>query len=242
MFNFAFNVTQKELVILFNRVLSTGDHVEITSTNHIVYLAVKKDCYVLYDPMPITIKRNNKSLAKLIKERFFTDEGIQSDYMPMSIHVFSENKEAIKPTQASLFKKLIEKRGKNKRLNQRAWDGATSLYIAAFDNCEPVVRMLASEGCDLNLSNKHLYTPIAIAAQCDNAEIIQLLVKHHADVNKTSQHKNTPLHLAAQYGHMKTIETLVAAKANILLKNKKDETPFLVAVRNHQWPTAAFFL
>lgn len=238
-FNFALNLSVKELEQVFAWTLYTGDHVQIATIDHVAYVRVTDNQYVFYNPEPVFIPRENKLLAKMIKTDFFTASDINAKSMPLAIHIFSERKGLNRPSVDFLFKELMQKRGREKKLNQLSESGVTSVYMAAFDNCQEVLRSLIAAGANLDIPNTKMNTPASIAAQHDNAEIIKILASHHAHLNKANLKQYTPLHFAAKRGFLTTVHTLLDAKANLYIKNNCDETPLMSAIRNHHWNVAS---
>lgn len=241
-FNFAFNFTEKELIAFLKKALLYGDHVLISSTSHTVYVSIKEGEFTFYDPHPIVIKpADSKALVQVIEKEFFKENDRSVDYMPMAIHIFSDNQEIKRPKPETILEEIIKKRGKNHNLNQQAWDGSTALFIAAFDNCESVVEVLAKRGANVNLANRtESLTPAAIAAICDNAGVIKTLIKYKADLKKADRFGFTPLHIAVKHGFLNSVRILVEGKANLNLRNKEDDTPLMLAIRREQWNCAAY--
>jgi uncharacterized protein len=102
-------------------------------------------------------------------------------------------------------------------------EGSTPLHLATLCNHKEIVRLLISNGADVNAKDDNGYTPLFGAVfdyeAGDRREVVQLLITRGADVNATDTDGLTPLHNAAMNGKKEIIELLLANKADPSAKN-----------------------
>ena len=81
--------------------------------------------------------------------------------------------------------------------------GETPLHIFSTDGVR-IAQLLLSHGVDVEIHDKHHWTPLGVASFHGNVEVAQVLLDHGATVNVKDDYGWTPLHLASQYrGHHK---------------------------------------
>ena len=71
------------------------------------------------------------------------------------------------------------------------------------------IRVLISEGADVNARSRSGWTPLMYAASNSNLEIVQLLLEKGADVNARNNNDWTPLMYAAGYSSNPEIKQLL---------------------------------
>ena len=96
------------------------------------------------------------------------------------------------------------------------------------------IRVLISEGADVNARDTDGLTPLMIAAKFSSTpEIVQLLLEKGAEVNATSTDGWTPLMSAARYSSTPEIVQLLIEKgAELEARSTAGSTPLMVAARN----------
>ena len=77
----------------------------------------------------------------------------------------------------------------------------TSLYVAAQEGKEAVVRPLIEAGADVNKTKDNNATPLYIAAQEGYETVVRALIEVGADINKAINDGRTPLVVAAHEDH-----------------------------------------
>ena len=103
---------------------------------------------------------------------------------------------------------------------------AGPIHNAAFSGNAEVVKHYIDAGTDVNVMNKHGWTPLHEAVTGGHKEIADLLIAKGADVNaKEAKNRITPLHWAVWRGRKEIVELLIAKGANLNVKNKDGGTP-----------------
>ena len=119
--------------------------------------------------------------------------------------------------------------------NAHLWgDEANSLHEAAAASDIQQVKLLISQGTNLDARNDRGWTPLHNAAANGRKEVAELLIENGADVNAQHNFGGTPLHLAAGGGHKEMIELLIAKGADINMRNMSGFAPLNIAMlRGH---------
>lgn len=98
-----------------------------------------------------------------------------------------------------------------------------SLYMAAAQGKEDLVRLLLDKGANPNTRNELGMSPLHVATQKGHLSVVHLLLDNGADVNAKTPHPTemTPLHLASHHGHKDVVELLLSRGAD---NNSRDFT------------------
>ncbi|NXO92503.1 ANKK1 protein, partial [Certhia brachydactyla] len=131
------------------------------------------------------------------------------------------------------------------RVDARERDGWTPLHLAAQNNFENVartalhvaacfghvglVKLLASQGADLERKQKNLRTPLHVAVERGKFRVVQYLLKNGISVNSLDQNHYSALHLAVVRGKYLICEKLIKYGANVELRTDKGWTPLHLA-------------
>ena len=125
-------------------------------------------------------------------------------------------------------KKFI-KSGAN--LEERDGSGRTPLIVAAFASHEPIVKLLAEAGADMNAMEHRAYDIVTIAAVADDVEMLELALLLGARAgNTTSPYDGTALIAAAHLGHHEVVDRLIAGGAPLDHINNLNWTALIEAV------------
>ena len=109
-------------------------------------------------------------------------------------------------------------------------DGFTALSLAAFFGQKSVVKILLTNGADVNLPSRNQMNvrPIHSAAAHRDPEtglaILKTLLSYGAEVNVSQQEGWTPLHQAAAHGSRSMVRLLLQYGADSSAKNKDGKT------------------
>ncbi len=76
-----------------------------------------------------------------------------------------------------------------------------------------LLKLLISEGADLNRSDKDGVTPLHIAAGQVHVECAKLLAAHGAALNAVDRFGRTPLHFAVRSGNLEIVQFLLRSGA-----------------------------
>jgi ankyrin repeat protein len=111
--------------------------------------------------------------------------------------------------------------------NLCAGDGETPLHVAAFEGCEPCVRLLIEHGADVDARTELGKTPLMNAAQADSPPILTALLKAGADATAVDSAGRGVLHwaVAAPHDDPAIARQLLAAGAVATQKNEIGQTP-----------------
>lgn len=135
------------------------------------------------------------------------------------------------------FLKLFIEKGANVNL---ICGGIYPLSSATFSNCLECVKILLSNGVNINQKNKHDKTALmyALSNGLDSGvdeEIIQLLLSNGANLEDKDTSGYTALFYAINYKcPYKIIELLLKNGANLTQLNNKRETPLIAASQNRR--------
>jgi len=90
-----------------------------------------------------------------------------------------------------------------------------SLHDAAFGGDIDLVRLLISQGADVDAKEERGWTPLHSAAMLGHKEVAELLIDKGADVRAVDMSGNTPLHETTAVGHTAIVEWLITKRADV---------------------------
>jgi hypothetical protein len=91
------------------------------------------------------------------------------------------------------------------------------------------IRILISEGEDVEALNSKGQSSLHIAAQQGHVEVIKVLIAGKASIEAKNQQQPTPLHIAASAGQEGAVLALVRAKADVNARDRSKNTVLAVA-------------
>ena len=98
------------------------------------------------------------------------------------------------------------------------------------------VRILISEGADVNSKTKDGDTPLLLACERDHLEIATLLIEKGADVNARDTDGRTPLMMAAVKSTPEIVQLLIEKGAEVNAKMDFGWTPLMQAAQHSYMP------
>ena len=104
------------------------------------------------------------------------------------------------------------------------------------------VKLLLSEGADVNIKLKNGQTTLLLACQRRKKKVAELLIDKGADVNTKDNYGRTPLHFLAQQDSTDTVKRLIAKGADVNVKDKWLWTPLHYACWRNRKETVEFLL
>jgi ankyrin repeat protein len=127
-------------------------------------------------------------------------------------------------------------------LNSYSTDGYTPIALACFFNHEPLVRLLADRGADVNAASRdgHQRAPIHAAASGGSAAILEILLKHGADPDARQEMGFTAAHSAAANGNVEMLRLLAEHGADLQARSEKGEKPLDFAQRQNRAEAVKF--
>jgi len=102
----------------------------------------------------------------------------------------------------------------------------------------PATCLLLERGADVNAEDKHLATPLHVAASTGHGEVARRLVRCGADVCKEDRWQATPLHKAADNGRLEVVELLLQNGAEVCASDVWGQTPLHRAAARGQLAVA----
>jgi len=141
--------------------------------------------------------------------------------------------EAVMGDDVPTLKAMLQK--DKSLLSIRNTKKGTPLHVATKLGKLDVVKLLITNGADVNALNYKDRTPLHVAATHNQPLIAEYLVGHGADLNARSDILSVPLHDAVVNNDLETVKILVDKGANLNAVSKKGMTPLTAALmRNHK--------
>ena len=104
-------------------------------------------------------------------------------------------------------------------VDQRNYNNASLLQIAAKAGHEVVVRLLLEAKADVEAKDNYGQTALYCAAQDGHEEVVRLLLEAKADIEAKNNDGWTALHWAVWDGHKEVVRLLLEAKADVEAKD-----------------------
>jgi ankyrin repeat protein len=102
----------------------------------------------------------------------------------------------------------------------------------------PMASLLLESGAPADAEDKHLVTPLHVAASCGHGQLARKLIKHGADVKKEDRWSVTALHRAADSGQTELAQLLLDHGAHVDVANGWGATPLHRAATRGQLSAA----
>ena len=120
----------------------------------------------------------------------------------------------------------------NKTTINRLVNGKNALIIAAGNSYIDTVKVLLTNGADVNSADNDGWTSLMYAANNGHLEIVKLLIDSGANVNAKDDGNVTALMLASKYGHLEIVKYLIDKGADVNAKNDNNVTVLAYASAN----------
>jgi len=174
-----------------------------------------------------------------------SDNQQPSNVTPFNPRIVSQQPSNVNPPSNSVYSpKNIVKDGiewtVSRNYKELEREGESLLHQAAESGDIETVKLLVSEGADVNAKGRYGYTPLYRAAAADkNGEVVEFLISHGADVHAVVDHferrGDTPLHVAAcENENVRVLELLVSAGADVNAESKNNWTPLRLAAATNE--------
>ena len=108
-------------------------------------------------------------------------------------------------------------------------NGNTALHHHVFANRYDIVDLLLHQNVDVNVRNKHGYTPLFMVRNKRLAELLLGDGSREIDVNAKDEHGNTPLHAIASRNDAEGVKFLLEKGADPNTRNGNGQTPLFYA-------------
>ena len=100
-----------------------------------------------------------------------------------------------------------------------------SLHAAAQNGDETGLRLLLTNGGEVESQDSKGWTPLHVASSSNNASTVRLLLQYRASVDSQDHIGRSPLIIAADGGHNQALEELLKNGADVNLSNKDTSSP-----------------
>lgn len=113
--------------------------------------------------------------------------------------------------------------------------GDTALHViavSAFPKRKQILEVLIRKGCQLNIKNKDLFTPLHLASKFSNYDIMDYLIRNGANVDCTDALGQTCLHQVARDDDVQGVRLLLSHGADPMLVSLQGYTAAQVAKEN----------
>ena len=109
-----------------------------------------------------------------------------------------------------------------------------SIHQAVVDGDIDQVKLLISEGADINMRNRMDWTPLRTAIQNRRQAVVELLIAKGANVSAKDNSGQTPLLVAVNTGQKDTVELLITKGADVnIMGSRGDNALSLAKKRRH---------
>ena len=136
---------------------------------------------------------------------------------------------------AKVMEKIITNIDKN--ILNRLVNGKNALIIASGNSYIDTVKVLLTNGADVNASDNDGWSSLMYAANNGDIELAKVLIENKANVNASSYEEKTPLLYAMnspiESSRNDMINLLIENKANINVEDSDGFSPLTVAVMNN---------
>ena len=143
---------------------------------------------------------------------------------------------AVSEKKVALVKHAI-KRGANVNSKYELF-GLTPLHMAAAYDSVEIVKMLISNGANIESKMVKGFTPLHYAAEGNSTKVLNLLINNKANLNAKGNKGETPLHNASAAGNKEIAELLIKSGADINSEDNDGATPLFFATWHRRTETA----
>ncbi|MFC1783643.1 ankyrin repeat domain-containing protein [Planctomycetota bacterium] len=168
-------------------------------------------------PLFLAVERDYKDLAELLINSG-ADVNAKTDSGHTALDLAEQN-------GRTAILKLLLKYGSER--------GTSPLFGAVTSGDIEQIKLLISQGADVNAKNIFGHTVLNLACIRDKKEIAELLIDSGADINAINQHIwQKSLHQACQNGYEEIVKLLIDKGADVNEKVRNSMTPLHLAARN----------
>ena len=122
---------------------------------------------------------------------------------------------AVRDGDTETVRKLLSTADAQSLKNDLNGNGATPLYVAAYNGHASVTRQLIEDHCNLYLQRNDGCMPLFVAAQEGHASIMKQLIEARCNMDLPDEDGFTPMHIAAQEGHASVTKVLIDARCDV---------------------------
>ncbi|XP_030832556.1 ankyrin repeat and death domain-containing protein 1A-like isoform X3 [Strongylocentrotus purpuratus] len=132
---------------------------------------------------------------------------------------------------ASIVELLLSKGADgNAQANERA-KSMSAAHFAAKNDHPSVIKVLASNRCNLNSKAMYDNTPLHVASTLGHIESVKTLLSCRCKVNVLNEKRRSALHEATENGLADIVELLLVAGINVQIQEKNGKTALSMAAR-----------
>ena len=124
--------------------------------------------------------------------------------------------------------------GPRRRAHMNSTDaqGRTPLHFAILHkDLESVFNFIHNKTQDINITDNHGVSPLAMAANSAQPEVVKALLKAKSKVDSTDSIGCTPLHRAIDTQNVSIVKLLVENKANLELQNNAGDSAVILSTK-----------
>uniref|UniRef100_A0A1B6HUY1 Uncharacterized protein n=1 Tax=Homalodisca liturata TaxID=320908 RepID=A0A1B6HUY1_9HEMI len=151
---------------------------------------------------------------------------------PLNFAVYLGRKELTEALlkQGADVKKVALRSG-NSSLHSAAISHRGKMSEDTMESLLGIVQCLIEVGAEIDLVNKHGYTPMQLAIKEENFRIVKLLVKEGSSVNQTLDH-GTNFHFVSKLASKEVVKVFLKHGADYCAFDKNGVTPYHLSVLN----------
>lgn len=114
-------------------------------------------------------------------------------------------------------------------INSLFTDGTSRLYVASANGNDNMIKLLLSNGADIELCSREGGSPLYLACQKGHNSSVQLLLRNGADINLCMKNGASPLYIACQIGRESIVQLLLRNGADTNLCMDDGTSPLHIA-------------
>lgn len=229
-----------EIELSLKAVIKTNKMLMIGSSNHATALIYDGKKYYYYDPNKGEMEFDTLGdVVKAIKVAMLAEMQINIENLPEKIQLgltftsidYVKNQKGSYVSYEDHLAQLDAIAKAKDRINLKATDGATALYVAAQAKNADLIDALLKKGADPTLTTKSDMSALHISAQEGDAASVKILLAAKAPPNAEGLRDMTPLLSACSGSTVKeVVELLLDAGADINAKNIYKSTALMLAI------------
>jgi ankyrin repeat protein len=199
-----FVFTRQELIHSLDDIIFEGDYAVVTGFNHDFYLSKQKGEFVLLDSnrqqgldvVPVGSNAINKIAAAAVTnkiiEYLYTGHGYPAENLAVGFLIVpTKNHE--RPSPDAIIQKILVNRGNNRNVNATSKFNVTALWMAAYVDCDAVVKLLLENNADKMIADECIDAPAYYEPACRGyLKTSMVFMFFNADFMHINKEKTSP--------------------------------------------------